>query len=158
MATRATAVGTQTGSDYLTAAEYNDASGGWIRWYEATSNQGSITTVTNLTGLTTTAWTVPDRTYRFNFDLLISDASAGAAEIVKILLLEDGSQIKQWNFPAAGTANDGFTCQGSMIYAPTAASHIYLLQAGRTGGAAGTFTLVASSTSPAQFWIEDVGP
>ncbi len=158
MATRTTAVGTQSGSDYLTAAEYNDAAGGWIRSYSVTSNQGSITSVTDLTGLTTGAWTTPLRKFRFEFDLTFQCTNAG--EQVQVKLLEDGADLKRWDFDIDLAANPT-SVSSFFYYSPTNASHTYKLQAAH--GGAGTITLVASASGaspsyPAQFVVTDCGP
>lgn len=156
MATRTTAVGTQTGSDYLTAAEYNDAAGGWVRLYTVTSNQGSITSVTDLTGLTTGAWTTPLRKFQFGFDLMFENTNVG--ENIQVVLLEDGTQIKRWNFQVGVATNADNSCAGSFFYSPTNASHTYKLQAGRSGTGSGSITLIASATIPGQYWAFDCGP
>jgi hypothetical protein len=156
MASRTTAVGTLSGSSNLTAAEYNDAAGGWVRIEPVTSNQGSITSLTDLTSLTTGAWTTPLRKMKFCFDLMFENTNVG--ENVQVVLLEDGTQIKRWNFQVGVATNADNSVAGSHPYSPTNASHTYKLQAGRSGTGSGTITLIASSTIPAMFWVEDLGP
>src|SRR6185369_13632491 len=102
MATRTTAVGTQSSSDVLTAAEYNDAAGGWVRHHPVTSNITSITNLGDLAGLTTGAWTPPLRRYLFHFNLSVSDTNA--SEIFQVQLQEDGTQIQRWNFAMFSTS------------------------------------------------------
>ncbi len=160
MTSRTTAVGTQSGTDFLSAAEYNDAAGGWIRTFTVTSNQGSITTLADLTGLTTGAFTVPLRRYRLSFDLTFSNTNA--TEYVEVQLFEDSTELKRWDFPVM-LASAGTSVSGWLDYSPTNASHTYKLAAKNGGAGTGTLTLVASAVGaspphPAQFVMMDIGP
>lgn len=162
MATRVTSVGTQSSSDYLTAAEYNDAAGGWIRSYSVTSTQGSINsgagTGTDLTGLTTGSWTVPARKFKFHYELAFSCDTTN--EQISVYLLEDGSIIQRWDWHIGAVGSTGSTTSVSaeFHYAPSAGSHTYKLAAGRSGSGSGTFTLQATSTRLNQFTVYDEGP
>jgi hypothetical protein len=160
MTSRTTAVGTLSGGSALSAANYNDSSGGWIRTFTVTSNQGSITSETDLTGLTTGSFTVPLRRYLFMFDLTISNTAT--AEMVEIKLYEDTTELKRWDFPIT-IANAGTTCTGWLAYSPTNAAHTYKLALKNSGSGTGTLTLVASAAGaspphPAQFQMIDIGP
>lgn len=162
MATRVTSVGTQSSVDTLSAAEYNDAAGGWIRSYSVTSTQGSINsgagTGTDLSGLTTGSWTVPLRKFMFHFELAFSNDTAD--EQISVYLMEDGSILQRWDFHIGnvGSTNSTTSVSASFIYSPTAASHTYKLAAGRSGSGSGTFTLQASSTRLNQLTVYDCGP
>ncbi len=153
MTARVTSVGTLISSDFYTTANNADAAGGWIQRVAATSNQGSITTAADLTGLAFPSFTVPARRYLFIASLTFFGTNAN--ETMKVLLLEDGTTIREWDFGL-----DTFAQYQRLMfsYAPTNAAHVYKLQASRSGTSTGTITLQASSTQPAQFEMHDVGP
>lgn len=160
MTARVTSTGTITTSDYYTIANGNDPSGGWIFRAEVTSNQGSITTLADLTSLTTGSFTTPLRTFLIMFDLTFSNTNAG--EQVEVQLFEDSTELKRFNF-YIGIANAGQSCTGFYLRRPSNAAHTYKLAAKQSGSGTGTLTLLGSAAGaspphPEQFIVLDVGP
>lgn len=159
MATRSAIPGTKTGvTDSLSVAEFNDLPGGIIGKTAVTSDQSSITTLVDLTGLTLTLTPAASRILRIGFQLRFADTNTG--EEIQVLLMKDGSQLQRFDFPVSPRTASEVTSVSGWCYddSPTNASHTYKLQAGTSGSSTGTYTLKASSTTPAQFCIWDEGP
>lgn len=155
MSTRTTAVGTQSSSDFLTAAEYNDAAGGWIGYVQVTANQGSITGETALTSLAVTVTVGTSRRILVTLhgsmenDTNNCGCSARIKESATQLVRRDAS------LQTAG-AGEGVIAQ--VCLTPSAGSHTYTSYGARGLGLTGTVTLDASSDSPAYLLVEDIGP
>ncbi len=96
MSNRTTAVGTQSGSDVLTAAEYNDAAGGYIGRATTTSDQTGITTIADLT-FTTSGTINPtvntSRLVQISYNLQF-DSNAND-DVVTIHIYKDGTQTRR---------------------------------------------------------------
>lgn len=157
MATRTTAVGTQTSSDFESAAEYNDASGGCTGRLRITAgNQGSITTATDLTSLTLTLTPNTNRCMRIDYCFTIQSTVSGDNCLIN--LVKDGVTLDQQQFAVSTVDNLGVACGFAFDNAPTNASHTYKLQLGRTASSTGTWTVKQNSTQPAYFAVTDDGP
>ncbi len=154
MTARITAVGTQTGSDFLTAAEYNDAAGGWIGNVPVTSNVGSIGGETAL-GLATTVTVNASRRIRVSVECSMESNLTNGG--VSIRIKEGSTQLVRRDF-ATSVAGAGVWVGASVILTPSTGSHTYTCYGARGLGLAGTVTMDASSDSPAYILVEDLGP
>jgi hypothetical protein len=144
MATRTTPVGTQTSTDYLSAAEYNGAAGGWIGYVEITSDQSGITTETD----------IADRTILVTGSIRASNNTASRAAIMYIKESTTYLQRADAHFVAADI---GASIERSVrINDPSTGSHTYKLSADALIG--GSATVRASSTAPSFLLVQDIGP
>ena len=114
-----------------------------------TANQGSITGATDLTDLTVTVNVQAGRSIRV---AAVAQSLNSGANSNLLYIKEDGT-TKQTSRYVASTVAESFP-GAWVILAPTAGEHTYKLT-GDVGG--GTMTLVASSSSPAQLVVEDIG-
>jgi hypothetical protein len=154
MATRTTPVGTQTSTDYLSAAEYNGAAGGWIGYVEITSDQSGITTETDITGLSVTVTVGADRTILVTGSIRASNNTASRAAIMYIKESTTYLQRADAHFVAADI---GASIERSVrINDPSTGSHTYKLSADALIG--GSATVRASSTAPSFLLVQDIGP
>jgi len=144
---------TYTVGAVLTAAQQNDLAQGTLGYAQVTANQGSITTVVDLTSLTVTATLVAGRRIRITGQCLFQ--STVADDTVELRIMEGGTQLTQIDV-IARVASITATAHGSVILTPTAASHTYKLSALRASGT-GTVTMTAGATFPAYILVEDIG-
>lgn len=162
MATRTTAVGTQSSSDYLTAAEYNDAAGGMIGQATNTSDQTGITTATDLTwssisgAATLTLTPNSSRNLLIVVDITVSGNTNG--DNFGLTILKDGSAVCLGQFGISSVDQVGHAHLEYLDVNPTNASHGYKVQLARTGSSAGTFAVRATTNRVGLFYICDMGP
>lgn len=151
---------TFTAGQTLTAASMNAISGnlgalarGYVTHATYTTNQGSITGVTDLTGLSLSVNQLAGRRYRITAQIdFFATASSDACE----LRLHDGtSQLKR----AAGLSSVHAQTLTLMYYeaAASTATVTRKLQFGRTSGVA-TYTVQSAATTPSFILVEDIGP
>lgn len=119
----------------------------------ATAVQGSITTVVDLTSLTTTFTAIAGRRYRVTFSVPARNSSADNRNIV---LLTDGSN-NQLDFAGLvmGQANQTETMIGSTYLDGLSGSTTLKL---RGQAVAGTMTVQAATGAAASLVVEDIGP
>jgi hypothetical protein len=143
---------TWTSGQVLTAAALNDLTSGRVGYVPVTANQGSITSIADLTSLTVTFTAIASRYYKITGECLAL-SSTGTDTIA--LFITDGSnnQIQQRNAIATGTGN--VSLHAEAIVTPGAGSITYKLRGSRTGG--GTMTMSAGATFPAFILVEDLG-
>lgn len=127
--------------------------GGEVAYVEVTSSQGSITTQTNITGLSATFTAVGGRKLKITVECPLLTTAAdntGAA----IFLLEDGTQIAE---AASGGAGSSPNIHLSLMRrrTPAAGSHTYSVQCAAVSG--GTVTTNGASNAPLVLMVEDVG-
>lgn len=120
-----------------------------------TANQEGITTVTDLTGLTVTVTVGANRYIRISFegefDRSVVDGTS------QVILMEGGTALQTFGYQP-NIANENMTVGGSLVIdSPSAGSHTYKLTLTNSTGT-GNSDLFASSTIPAQLWVEDIGP
>lgn len=152
---------TFTAGQTLTAASMNKISGnldalprGYVIHSSKTTDQGSITGMTDVTGLSVSVPQVTGRRYLITVQLdYYSTATGDACEA----RLQDGSgtQLKR----SAGLSN-GNALTMTLLYYESASSTATVtrkIQFGRTSGV-GTYTVQASATTPAFILVEDIGP
>jgi hypothetical protein len=123
--------------------------GGYV---QNTSGQGSITTLTDITGLSATVTTVTGRRYRISaYCYNLSNTTAGAATSV---LIREGSTTLQISQQTTPGANYGLAYNPSVVITPSAGSHTYKVS---VDVSAGTATFNAGATAPAYILVEDIG-
>jgi hypothetical protein len=116
---------------------------------EVTANQGSITTVTDLTGLTVTVTVGTSRRIRVTGQIRSSNTGANS----NLLLIKEGATTLQTSTYVASTATASSPA-ATAILTPTAGAHTYKLAADVGGG---TMTMVAAANQPAFILVEDLG-
>lgn len=156
MTSRSYFAGTAVSSTVFSAADANDYGGGAFAKGSATSNQTGITTAVDLTGLTSGSVTVnSSRILKISWNVDIQSSVAG--DNCAISVLKDGSLLDAYVYGVSTVDNIGHA-SGFTLDEPTAASHEYKLQLGRTGSSSGTWNTRASATTRAWILVEDVGP
>jgi hypothetical protein len=127
---------------------------GWLGYAEVTANQGSITTVVDLTDLSVTVTIAPGR--RIRISAFTAFASTVADDTAELLIKEGATQLNRADV-IQRPADVPSTAIAFYVGNPTAGSHTYKLAALR-GAGTGTLTMAASATNPAFLLVEDIGP
>lgn len=126
-----------------------------LGYAEVQSNQGSITTVADLTSLSVVV-TVPTDGTRIKITGQIRVQTTVNADTV-ILSIKEGATTL--NVGSTALPSSGFATTVIAFHTPTltatAGSHTYKLTLERSGGS-GTLTMVASSTGPAFILVENI--
>lgn len=155
MSVRTAYVGTQVAGDTLTAANFSKLPGGWLGYAEVTANQGSITTVADLTSLSVAVTVGTSRRLRITGHGVMASTVAG--DVILGIIQEGASQLGRWAELQPQAAN-GFDIQeGSVILTPTSGAHTYKLTLQRAIGT-GSVTLLAAGGNAAFILCEDIGP
>lgn len=124
----------------------------------ATSNQGSITTVADLTNLTITVTVVANRLIRLYADGLTIASTAGTVTTASITLVESATQLGATIHGGFSLPTTSFTeAPISTTFTPAVGAHTYKLRGAVLSGG-GTMTTVASATAPWNLVAEDIGP
>lgn len=126
-----------------------------LGYMPVTANQGTITVVVDLTGLTVTV-TVPYAQHRIKITGEANFSSTVATDGIDMQICE-GATILQDRGVAVSQANQAACCHAEAVIVPTAGPHTYKLRASRFSGT-GTVTMQASATQPAFILVEDLGP
>lgn len=138
----------------LTAAEMNQLPAGKITaCTPVVVNQGTITTVVDLTGLSVTWTAVTGRQYRIWLDAMVF--SSVAADSAEITITTSGNTVvggKNVYCPAVNTQVDA-SC---IAYVTGSGSVTYKGRARRAVGT-GNVSLYAAATFPATLIVEDLG-
>jgi hypothetical protein len=92
------------------------------------------------------------RWYRLTFTGLAQVTSAGARALAQLRV--DGAGVKDWNADLTTGAFAGFNV--SYVFSIAAGAHSVGAAVGVSPG--GTMTLHGGPASPAQLWLEDIGP
>jgi hypothetical protein len=137
----------------LTATNLDKYPGGWIGYAQATSNQGSITTAVDLTGLTVTV-TVGTSRYLKITGYLSSWSSTNANAYAQLLVMESSTTLQSATGSTVTIGSGTMLCAVAVL-TPSSGSHTYKLQLGSV--TAGTLTMSASATAPAYILVEDMG-
>ncbi len=137
------------GTEWVHAPTARDFALGEIGYAEVMADQGSITTIVDLTSLTATVTVAAGRRIRISAGCRHSNSGANS----NVLYIREGSTTLQ-TASLIGSTSTQFL-NGAVVITPTAGAHTYKLSA-ETGG--GTMTMRASSTSPAFILVEDIGP
>ena len=138
----------------LTAAQQNNLPFGRVAApVNITANQGTITTVVDITGATITFTGVAGRLYKACFYGLFN--STVATDVFAILLTDSANTLQQLFLFTPATTQD-VSWGTEFVFTPGAGSITRKLRIQRQSGT-GTGTIVAGATFPTQFWIEDIG-
>ena len=122
---------------------------GTLAYAEVFADQTGITAATDLTGLSVTVTVGTGRRIRVSAVARASNTGANS----NLLYIKEDETTKQTASYVASTATESFP-DAWVVLNPSAGSHTYKLT-GDVG--AGTMTLRASSTAPAQLLVEDIG-
>lgn len=126
--------------------------GGVLDYAQITSSQGSITTETDITGLSVTAIVAANRRIRISVWGRMSSTNTTTRYIVDI---KEGSTY-------VGKAGDDMVngdnslVVGGPVLTPSAGSHTYIVRMRRISGT-GTGSFVADAASPGYMLVEDIG-
>lgn len=121
------------------------------------SSQGSITTLTDLTGTgTVTVTTAANRRLLISGIVLFSSTVAGD-EATLVIADGSGTTLHAASVPLPKAGNN-YTCIDRMFATSATGSNQFKLRAQRVTGSTGTITMVASGTVPAFLLVEDLGP
>lgn len=126
--------------------------GGQLGYAQVTADQTGITTLVDLTGLTTTVTVGTGRRIKVLAQVALFNTSADVRLDVNIV--EDGV-IQQRGFVLISAASVTHSLVTSIIRSPSAGSHTYKLSAQVQG--AGTMTLDAGADFPSFILVEDIG-
>jgi hypothetical protein len=135
-----------------TATQVNGWAQGLLGYAQVTANQGSITAVVSLTGLSVTVTVVANRRIKITGQAQFSNTVAGDGDLFNIAEGAGNLMVATGAHPLANTT---FTLHSSLILTPTAGSHTYFLSAQTQTG--GTATMQAASNAPAFILVEDIG-
>lgn len=155
MASRTAFPGTATNTTHL-ASEDNSLPGGWIGYVEITSSQGSISTETDITGLSVTV--TVNTTRRIKLTAYCSGWLSTVNGDRAVMYIKESTtklQEARSSTTAAGVATDAIIVQA--VLAPSSGSHTYKVSFERNAGT-GSLTFGAGTTNPAFLLVEDVGP
>lgn len=126
---------------------------GSLGYAQATATQGSITTETDLTGLTVTATVNSGERIRVKGNILVQTTVAG--DVVYLRIKESTTVLQISSLILSSTA-DVYVMPIEVILTPSAASHTYKLSLARQGGT-GTISMVAGATFPSFILVEGIG-
>jgi hypothetical protein len=149
-----TYINTQLESASAHAADIALLPKGKIGFVQVTANQGSITTVVDLTSLTVTWTAVASRYYKITGWGLIQTTVAD--DVFAISITDGGGTQSQQANVHLRVANQASFSMPQVVIQPGAGSKTVKLRALRVTGT-GTGTLVASSNNPAFILVEDIG-
>ena len=138
--------------ELVTATKMNSLPKGWIGYAERTTGQGSITTITDLTGLSVAVTVAAGRRIKVTGKILAK--SSVATDLVVGTIREGSTVLQRFANHASGALYT--SSQGSILLSPTAGSHTYKLSLER-GTGTGTIDHAADPTFPAFILVEDLG-
>lgn len=156
MSTRTSIPGSKGGTtDSISVADFNAGPGGLIGKVKVTSDQGSITSLAAVSGLSITLTPEASRDLRIVTSLeMFAGTATGQFQVV---ILKDGTQINRRDFgynPLSSGLGLAGACE-ALDENPTNASHTYSVSVGQSGGDANTWTMHSAATVPAYLWIFD---
>jgi hypothetical protein len=147
--------GGYTALDVLTAADMNLLPAGEVGYASVTANQGSITTIADLTSLTATWTAVASRRYQIT---VFGQAVSSVAGDLAGLYITNGAgtqvQLTTWYLPSAGVSSVAVSAQ--VLLTGLSGSVTYKARMARVSGT-GTIQFSASATAPGQFSVVDLG-
>lgn len=132
----------------------NAAPRGRVGYAAVTASQTTITTVVDLTSLTTTFTAAAGRRYRISAGCKVLSTIVGDAIQLQITdgsgtVLQNAEMINQ-----SGSTGQSMACSVPVV--PGAGSRTYKLRMLRTAGT-GSVSMIAGSTAPAFILVEDIG-
>jgi len=151
----ATELGAEPSGTYATlAARLNALPRGLVASASVNTSQGSITTVTNLTGLSVSFTAATDRKYRVTATVEILDSASSS---VYVLAVKDGAFTVHRSTGVNGhTGSVTNTIVSPPIFSYPG-SRTWRLTLERVSGT-GTLSTTPSATYPAHITVEDIGP
>lgn len=135
-----------------TPAAANTAPSSTLAYVEATTSQGSITTETDLTGLSATISVPAGRRIRITAHAY---PNSTVADDTAKLWIKEGSTYLQSGERTLRKTTNADSVDASVILSPSAGTHTYKLSMLRQSGS-GTITNNASTDSPSYILIEDI--
>lgn len=127
---------------------------GTLGYAQVTASQGSITGVTDITGLSVPVTVVSGRRIRITVQINTC-LSTTATDLYELNINEGATLLNTINGKCNDTAN-GLGATVHAIIQPSAGSHTYKAQLGRLSGS-GTLTMGAGAVFPAFILVEDIG-
>jgi hypothetical protein len=141
--------------EVLTAANLAKYPKGWIGYTSTASDQGSITTETTLSGLSTSPTFGAFRAYRIA--VVAHVKSATASDRWRMRIKVDGTTVQDFR-KTDTVANVAETASfHAIVFAPSAGVAAITVTLELTSGT-GALTMEATSTTPATITVEDIGP
>lgn len=128
---------------------------GILGYAEVTANQGSITTLADLTGLTATVTVGTDRRIRV-IGYIGASVDTVSDTTATLHIRESSTTLQTARNRPVGNSRQAVLA-AVWVGAPSAGSHTYKLSLEREVGT-GTLTMHAASTNPAFLLVEDIGP
>jgi hypothetical protein len=127
---------------------------GQLGYAQVTASQGSITTQTDLIGLSVNVVVPSGRILKISAQTLMN--STVADDVLGVEIMEGATRLAALR-DNPSVANQNIEVSGSAIVSPSAGAHTYKLQALRFAGT-GTVTMVAAADAPAYILVEDITP
>lgn len=124
-----------------------------LGYAQVTADQNTISTVTDLTGLSKAVTVLSG--HRIKVTGYAEFSSSAAGNRADLWIYEGASALNRGTTTISDT---GFTCSAVVVWVgtPSAGSHTYKLR-GELGGGAGSVSMKAGATIPAFILIEDLG-
>lgn len=127
---------------------------GKVGYAEVTANQGSITTVTDITGLSVTWDFVSGRAYKVT--AAVQAQSTVADDAVRMEITTTGGTVSTFAQQVARVSATSVTLLRSVVLTGLSGSITRKVRLQRFSGS-GTVTMVAAATVPAFLLVEDIG-
>lgn len=128
--------------------------GGQLGYAQVVANQGSITTLTDLTSLTATVTVGTGRSIKITGSIQL-ESSVGSDQF-DLLIREGGVTLKLAQQTLSATANRAALYNTSVVLTPGAGAHTYKLSLDRSFGS-GTAIMVATANRICFILVEDIG-
>jgi hypothetical protein len=134
-----------------TPAPANSAPSSTLAYAEVTTNQGSITTEVDITGLAVTVIVPAGRRLRITGQITFSNTGANQ----NIGSIKEGGTFLGQHAVISGAANTVESMHWSAVVSPSAGTHTYKLTFQATSGTATTST---NANNPISILVEDITP
>lgn len=139
----------------ITAANHAKFPGGWIGYVEVTADQGSITTIVDLTSLTLTVTCGTSRKVRVTGDCGFYSSVTG--DLPGLRITDGSNNIQQARNIYSPTNSTAMACHAEWASNPSTGSNTWKLRGLRTAGT-GNVVMTAAADAPAFILVEDLGP
>jgi hypothetical protein len=142
--------------DVITEARLGTWARGWLGYAKDTDGQSTISTETDITGLSVQVTVPADRLIKVTGYGIISVTQANTIFVGDIQ--QDGTTVGRWAQGNPDASTEFVPCSGFVLLdGLDAGSYTFNLALERVTGS-GTITLNADTTSPAYIVVEDLGP
>lgn len=139
------------------AANYWNSAWGQIAYTQVTANQGSITTITDLTGVTVTL-AIPTVGRRLLITATVIMQSTVAGDRLDVIITDAANTIYSVRYMTGSAANNGETITATTVVDVTSSSALTFKARAQRGGGTGTLTMIGGATTPSFIKVEDIGP